>query len=208
MKLPIKFDRKTVTIIAIAVLVITVVFVWWLALKPSSDDTNKPASQDSSQSSDNNNDDKLEVPSDDNSKEDDPDGTKNEGDDKEPEVDLSSFSSLVITQLKIEVFYAKGIGGFSYQILRTPGGTQYIDFSSEDLIGTKCTDDKGVFASILKNPSAAEEATISASTKVESDSYGLSLPAATCTSEAELLAQYQAAFKSGFSSLRVAKDEQ
>ena len=119
-----------------------------------------------------------------------------------PEPDPATFSSIVIESENIELYYTKGIPGFEYRVLRTSSGTTYIEFATEGLIGTKCTDDDGVFASVIKNPSETEAQTVTTITKVGDDSYGLSLASDTCTGDAKLLGEYQAAFKSGFGSLR------
>lgn len=119
-----------------------------------------------------------------------------------PVADPSTLSSVDIDGLGIKVFYTKGTPGFEYAIKKTTDGTQYVEFTSTDLIGTKCTNDEGVFAMITKNPSASEDqGTVSQTTKVGNDSYGLSLASASCTSNDELLNQYQTGFKNGFSSL-------
>lgn len=116
--------------------------------------------------------------------------------------DPALFSSIVIDAAGIEVFYSKGIPGFQYRVLRTASGTEYIEFSADGLKGTKCTDDEGVFASIIENPSSSESQTVTVTTKVGNDTYGLSLASDTCTSDTALLQKYQAAFKNGFGSLR------
>ncbi|NCS83196.1 hypothetical protein GW746_02145 [Candidatus Saccharibacteria bacterium] len=77
---------------------------------------------------------------------------------------------------------------------------------SEDLVGTKCTDDKGVFATIIEDPSGSESQTLVATTEVGNKTYGLSLASETCTPDEELLSTYQTAFKDGFSSLRPLED--
>jgi hypothetical protein len=120
-----------------------------------------------------------------------------------PTVDPSTLTSIDITQLSITVYYTKGVGGFDYVISRTANGTQYVTFSNADLVGTKCTNDQGDFASIIKNPTSAEDnATISQKVEVGSDTYGLSLAADNCTSNPDLLAKYQTAFTNGFSQLK------
>jgi len=87
--------------------------------------------------------------------------------------------------------------------MRTADSTEYVDFSAPELVGTKCTDDKGVFVSIIQNPSTDEgSATISKTVTVGEDSYGLSLASETCTSDVELLKQYQTSFSDAFTLLK------
>lgn len=115
-----------------------------------------------------------------------------------PTLDPASVSTVAIDSLGVSVSYVKGVPGFAYAISQSGGGTQFAAFSSEQLIGTKCTDDTGVFATIVKNPQQADRATLTSTKTVADTVYGLSLPSATCTSDATLFAQYQAAFKDAF----------
>lgn len=119
-----------------------------------------------------------------------------------PAVDPESLTSVAIEPLGITVFYSKGTPGFEFTVLKTADKTQYVQFTSSDLIGTKCTDDEGAFASIIKNPSENEAQTTSEIVKVGSDTYGLSLASPGCTSNGTLLTQYQSGFKNGFTSLK------
>jgi hypothetical protein len=119
-----------------------------------------------------------------------------------PSVDPQTLTSVAITPLAITVFYSKGTPGFEFTVLKTADKTQYVQFTSSDLVGTKCTDDQGAFASIIKNPSVDEAQTTSQTVKVGSDTYGLSLASAGCTSNTDLLAEYQTGFKNGFSNLK------
>ena len=116
--------------------------------------------------------------------------------------DPATLTSVDVTPFNIAVFYSKGTPRFEYSVLKTAGGTQYVQFTSIDLVGTKCTNDQGVFASIIMNPSANESQTISQTVKVASDTYGLSLPSSECTPNNDLLQQYQTGFKNGFASLK------
>lgn len=119
------------------------------------------------------------------------------------DVDPSTLSSIDIEALGITVFYTKGLPGFEYAIKKTADNTQYIEFTAPQLVGTKCTDDTGSFATIVKNPISPEnQSTISATTKVGSDTYGLSLAGKNCTPDEALLDTYQTAFSNGFSSLK------
>lgn len=119
------------------------------------------------------------------------------------DVDPATLSSIDIEALSITVFYTKGLPGFEYVIKKTADNTQYIEFTAPQLVGTKCTDDTGSFATIIKNPTSPEnQSTISATTKVGDDTYGLSLAGKNCTPDEALLDKYQTAFSNGFSSLK------
>ena len=124
--------------------------------------------------------------------------------DKEPvaELDPATVSTIDIAPLGVTASYVKGVGGFEYAVQRTPSGTRYVQFSNEELVGTKCTDDSGPFASILVNPSSDESATLAKKVTVDGTVYGLSLAAVTCTSNVDLLKQYQASFTSAFHLLK------
>lgn len=115
--------------------------------------------------------------------------------------DPDTLTSVAIEPLGVTVFYAKGTPGFEFEVLRTNDKTEYVQFTASALVGTKCTDDTGAFATILKNPSATEAQTTSQKMKVGDDMYGLSLSSSGCTSDVELLTQYQDGFKSGFANL-------
>ncbi|OYW86515.1 hypothetical protein B7Z17_00215 [Candidatus Saccharibacteria bacterium 32-49-10] len=117
-------------------------------------------------------------------------------------VDSADVGTIDIEPMGIVVAYKKGVPGFGYEVKRTQSGTEYVEFSNEDLAGTKCTDDTGVFASILRQPSTDERATLERTVDVDDEIYGLSLPEATCTSDADLFGQYQASFRDGFSLLK------
>lgn len=116
--------------------------------------------------------------------------------------DPDTLTSVDIEPFGVTVFYSKGTPGFEFTVLKTANQTQYVQFTSSDLVGTKCTNDQGEFASIIKNPSTDESQTTSQTVKVGNDTYGLSLASAGCTSNPDLLAQYQAGFKNGFASLK------
>ena len=118
-----------------------------------------------------------------------------------PAVDPATLSSVAIEPLGITVFYSKGVPGFDFAVKRTADKTEYVEFSTAALVGTKCTDDEGAFASIIKNPGVNETQTTSQTVRVGDDTYGLSLSGSSCTADAELLTQYQTAFTNGFKSL-------
>lgn len=128
--------------------------------------------------------------------------TSKQPDTPDSTVDPQKVATIDITQLGITVSYVKGVGGFQYQVLRTPNGTQYVEFSSTDLVGTKCTDDNGAFASILVNPGNTESSTLTKTVKVDGDTYGLSLADGTCTSNSDKLKAYQQSFSDAFSLLK------
>lgn len=115
-----------------------------------------------------------------------------------PAPDPSTLRELPISQLGITISYDKTLPGVSYAISRTPAGTQYVDLMNDQLIGGICTNDAGTFASIIKDPTASDQATVSATVKVGDDTYGLSLPSADCTSNADLFAQFQDSIKATF----------
>ena len=117
-------------------------------------------------------------------------------------VDPATLTTVDIVPMSITVSYVKGIGGFEYEVLRAQNGTRYVEFSSTELVGTKCTNDTGVFASILASPTEAEGSTITKTIKVDGTDYGLSLADATCTADTTKLQKYQQSFSNGFSALK------
>lgn len=122
--------------------------------------------------------------------------------DTQSNLDPATVSTIDIAQLNITVSYVKGIKGFSYEIQRAPKGSQYVEFYTDALKGTKCSDDDGQFASILVNPDSNEKATVTKTTVIDGTSYGLSLSTPNCTSNPDLLAQYQKSFSDAFSLLK------
>lgn len=117
--------------------------------------------------------------------------------------DPSTLSTIAVDALGVTVAYTKGTPSFEYSVEKTDDNTQYAEFTAADLVGTKCTDDQGLFASIIKNPTSTEDQTTIAQTvKIGSDTYGLSLASPGCTANTDLLSQYQSGFKDGFSSLK------
>jgi len=121
---------------------------------------------------------------------------------EQPAIDPETVATVAIEPMTITVSYLKGVGGFDYEVLRTGSGTKYVQFSSTKLAGTKCTDDEGQFASIIEKPSKDEATTLAKTTTVDGTEYGLSLADSTCTSDSELLKQYQDAFSGAFSLLK------
>lgn len=117
-------------------------------------------------------------------------------------LDPSTVGTVDIQPLSLAVSYVKGIGGFEYTVMRSSGGTEYVEFTSPQLVGTKCTDDTGTFASIIQNPDTNEASTITVTQAVDGTKYGLSLSDNTCTGNTELLKQYQTSFRDAFSLLK------
>jgi len=115
-----------------------------------------------------------------------------------PAFNPDTTTTVDVAPLNLKVYYTKGVGALSYQVLRTPSGTRYIDFQAESLIGTKCTNDTGSFASILEKPAADEEATLTKTVTIKGEKYGLSLADDSCTSDTAALKSYQSAFSDGF----------
>ena len=119
-------------------------------------------------------------------------------------VNPATLSSIVIEPLAITASYTKGIPGFEFAVKRTSDGTQYVEFSAPELVGTKCTNDSGAFATIIKGVKTTEDSsTLSQKKSIDGIDYGLSLVSPDCTSNVELLKEYQSAFTNGFSYLRV-----
>lgn len=121
---------------------------------------------------------------------------------QQPALDPATVSTVNVDPMELAVSYVKGIGGFEYAIERTASGTQYVEFRSPSLAGTKCTDDMGLFASILEGPDGEESSAITKTTQVDGIKYGLSLAADNCTKDPALLKQYQASFSDAFGLLK------
>ena len=117
-------------------------------------------------------------------------------------IDPATIGTVDITPASLTVSYIKGVGGFAYEVLRSADGRKYIELKNSELAGTKCSDDTGVFVSILEAPNESEKATISKTMALDGVQYGLSVASPTCTSEPELLKQYQDAFSKPFGLLK------
>ncbi len=117
-------------------------------------------------------------------------------------LDPASLRTITVDPMGITVSYVKDATNFEFFVKRTPSGTQYVEFKSEQLVGTKCTDDQGVFASIIAKPGTAEAATLTKKTTIDGVEYGLSLAAQTCAPDADLLKTYQDSFSQAFSLLK------
>ncbi|MES2630342.1 MAG: hypothetical protein V4611_00075 [Patescibacteria group bacterium] len=187
--------RKTLyialgVIVAAILAVGVVVFIASLSNKPTSD-TNQTTTKD-----------EPSVPEETQETTDKPTADVPEDDTDQASIDPEQVSTVSIEPMTIVVSYMKGVGGFDFQVSRNANGTQYVQFSNAELAGTKCTNDEGVFASIIESPTSDETATLTKTTTVDGTTYGLSLAESTCTSNAELLKQYQNAFSEPFSLLK------
>lgn len=181
-------NKKKILVTSILVLLLIVGSVWgYTLLRSSSSSEETPV---------------VTVPEDDSSQNQAQDDQSRTETVKEFVADPSTVSTVDIAPLGVTVSYVKGIPGFEYVIERTQNNTQYVDFLSPQLAGTKCTDDKGVFASIVQDPVGVDAATISVSREVGGHTYGLSLPDDTCTADGVLFAQYQKSFKDAFGLLK------
>ncbi|MFZ1301962.1 MAG: hypothetical protein WAQ27_05335 [Candidatus Microsaccharimonas sp.] len=177
-------------ILVAVLLVVAVIVIIKLSAQSSETSTNKTPTKDTPAISD-------EAPSTDKATDETP-----AADTAPAAIDPASVLTVDIEPMSLAVSYMKGIGGFEYGVLRTPSGTKYVQFSSTKLIGTKCTNDEGIFASIIDSPTADETSTLAKTTVVDGKTYGLSLADPTCTSDAGLLKQYQDAFSEPFSLLK------
>ncbi len=200
-----RFVKPLLIAIGVMVVVGAAITLWYFAFRDTSP-ADEPLSQETTQQSTDSDGDGDATDNQDSSQDgsDAVDSSENNGAVTEP--DPAIFSSIDVSPMAITVYYTKGVPGFQFRVYRTPNGTQYVEFSTDELVGTKCTDDEGVFASIIENPSDVESQTLSATTKVGDATYGLSLSNDTCTSDSSLLAEYQTAFKDGFSSLRALEE--
>lgn len=185
--------QKIVAIIsAVAVLLVAALVVWWLAFQRSQSEPDPFISSSQNQ-------DETQTPT---PKADEPTEEAPVAEETPAStIDPATVSTVDIEPLEITVSYVRGVPGFGFLVQRTADGTEYVEFASEEVAGTKCTDDTGVFASIIVSPSEQDGATITDEVTVDGTVYGLSLPDATCTSDEALFAQYQASFKDAFSLL-------
>jgi hypothetical protein len=119
----------------------------------------------------------------------------------EPTIDPANISRIEVKPLELSAAYVRGIPGFSFSVDRTASGTRYVEFQSESLIGSQCTDDKGAFASIIVNPSNQDGPALTITKVIDGTTYALSLPDDTCTSDVTLFKQYQSAFRDAFALL-------
>lgn len=117
------------------------------------------------------------------------------------DLDPASVATVDVEPLDLTVSYVRGVPGFSFTVLRTQSGTEYVEFQNEDLAGTRCTNDEGAFASVIVGPSEQDIATLAQTITLDETVYGLSLPDDTCTDDEALFAQYQSSFSDAFSLL-------
>ncbi len=118
---------------------------------------------------------------------------------EQPNDGPGDMKSIDVEPMSIKVYYGEGTDGFEFLVKRANGGTQYAEFSTDALVGTKCTDDQGIFATIVEDPSTSEQQTTADQTvSVDGMTYGLLLASDSCTSNPQLLATYQDAFRQGF----------
>ncbi len=183
-----------ISVVGILVIALVVFFIIRAVASPSKDPYIQNSSTDSSSSQ---SDKKSEdTPAARQSPEAKPDSTTS------PSVDKASLTTVDIAPMNITVSYVKGVGGFEYQVLRAQNGTQYVQFTNADLVGTKCTNDSGAFASIIANPTEADKATLAKTTKLGDEEYGLSLADSSCAPDTAKLQKYQQSFSDGFSELK------
>lgn len=144
------------------------------------------------------------TPDEEHSKDESPSNTETKSSNaaEEPAPDPSTVATVDIAPMNITVSYVKGVGGFEYEVLRAQNGTRYVEFRNEDLIGSKCTNDQGTFASILADPTTNDSGMLAKTITVEGTKYGLSLADTTCTSDAAKLQKYQESFSSAFGLLK------
>ena len=191
--------RKRTIIIAVAIVAVLLVASVTVALMQSSrNDKQDPYKYGDTTNTSDDEGDKTSEKSDPPTKQ----PTKDTTDAESTNLDPASVGTLDIAPLDIRVSYVKGAGGFEYQVSKTPSGTEYVEFSSAELVGTKCTDDTGAFASILVNPQSNEASTLDKTTTVSGTKYGLSLASDDCTSDAAKLKEYQKSFSDAFGLLK------
>ncbi|MCD8561627.1 hypothetical protein LRY29_00960 [Candidatus Saccharibacteria bacterium] len=121
---------------------------------------------------------------------------------EETTIDPSTVAFIAVEPMELDVPYVDTIAGFEFYVFRTPAGTQYVEFRNPELVGTKCSDDLGSFASIIEDPATDEAATLTKTVDLDGTRYGLSLASDTCTSNAQLLDEYQSAFSEAFPLLK------
>ncbi len=179
---------KIVTVIGIVVLLLAVALILWKVLTPAATPQQAGDSADTTQSSTD-------------SADQDAPGASTDDDGSTaatPVIVPDTITYIDVAPLAIRVGYTKGIPGFEFSVMRASGGTLYAEFSAPSLVGTKCTNDGGVFASIIQAPTPDEVATAAQTVVVAGTAYGLLLSGETCTANPVLLRQYQAAFSAGF----------
>lgn len=185
-----------IVVIILAVLLVTISAIAILnAMKGKEKDPFTQKEQSTSSTSDTKDTTDSSKPSTDDTKTDTPDSDADK-------LDPATVATITVEPMGLIVSYVKGAGGFSYEVSRTTDGRRLVSFSSEELVGTKCTDDAGVFVSILQSPNENEKATVSKTVDVDGVTYGLSIASNTCTSDSASLKAYQDSFSRAFSLLK------
>jgi len=206
-----KQRRKKLMLIGVAIGVVLLALIATVLIISALDGKEKdPYKQEieTSQSTSSTSDEKTQVsPSPAQNDADNSQGTSADSDNppKKNTLDPSTVGTIDVEPLGVTVSYVKGVGAFEYEVLRRPNGTEYVEFRSSSLVGTKCTDDEGAFASILASPQADETATLAKTVEVEGTKYGLSLASDSCTSNVKELRAYQTSFGDAFDLLKVIK---
>ncbi len=196
----VKNKRKRSFIIALSVAgILLIAIITALVIKSIGSSANDPYIQNSSAET---SDQSVKTPDEDSASDQPAPANQTDQTNGQSTVDPATLTTVDIVPMSITVSYVKGIGGFEYEILRAQNGTRYVQFSSTELVGTKCTNDTGVFASILASPTEAEASTLAKTVKVDGADYGLSLADATCTADTAMLQKYQQSFSDGFSALK------
>ncbi len=197
--------KKRSFIIVIIVLAVILITISTIAILNAMKGKEKDPFVQKEQSTSNTSDTKDSSNQSDNTSDTTKDDTEPAKDSDAEKLDPSTVATITVEPMAITVSYVKGAGGFSYEVGRTADGRRLVSFSSEALVGTKCTDDAGVFVSILQSPNENEKATVSKTTVVDGTTYGLSIASSTCTSDSAALKKYQDSFSQAFSLLKKAE---
>lgn len=195
-----QLKRKRMLMAGLSVLFVLLVIIAVIALLKSLNGSNDPYIPNTASEQEITQQDEVAV--DENAETTEPEVAPATDDEAAPELDPATVATIDIEPMGIRVSYVKGVGGFEYQVLRTPSGTRYVEFRSPTLVGTKCTEDAGPFISIVESPAEDESATLSKTTTVDGTEYGLSLADESCTKNKESLKEYQESFSDAFSLLK------
>lgn len=186
--------RAAVIVLAVLLLAVGAIAIWQYARTNKAQDTASTADTSQADTSS----DSSVAPADDSTAK--PSDNSNTGD--IPQIDPATVSTVEVEPMNLTVSYKKGTPGFEFNVIRTSGGTKYVQFSAPELVGTKCSNDVGAFASIIASPTANDATTLTTTKVVDDVVYGLSFATDTCTNKPELLATYQNAFSYAFSLLK------
>ncbi len=187
--------RAAVIVLSVLLLLVAVIAIWQYVVSRETSPEPTPAPDTSNTGNNTDNGNTTPNPPDNG-------GTTPDPGDNKPIIDPARVSTVDIQPMNLTVSYIKGVPGFEFNVLRTQGDTQYVQFSAPELVGTKCSDDQGAFASIVKNPTSSDASTLETTTIVGDVTYGLSLAAETCTNRPDLLKTYQNSFTEAFPLLR------